>query len=164
VNFHGHHLTFCKLPDKDRNKAWLSKFREEWSAVSNGENRNLRVIPVTDLKNALREVLKYQVKPQSIDNLTAERLLEAEELRHSRMTSASGEFHSFVKAHRREQKLVSENARIEPQTARKTLEIGEPCPLCEKPLYAVQMPAKHSIIFIRAIENRSDLSGKSPPT
>lgn len=164
VHFHGHILAFCKLPDKDRNKAWLSKFREEWSAVSNGENRNFKLIPVTDLKNALREVLKYQVKPQSIDNLTTERLLEGDELRHTRMTSTSGEFHAFVKAHRREQKLVSENARIEPQITRKTLQIGEPCPLCEKPLYALQMPVKNSIIFIRAIENRLDLSSKSPPT
>ena len=164
THFHAHILAFCKLPDKDRNKAWLSKFRDEWSAVSNGENKNFKLIPVTDLKNALKEVLKYQVKPQSIDNLTAERLSEIEGLRHCRMTSASGEFHSFVKAYRQEQKLLSDNAKIEPQTVQKKLAIGEPCPVCEKPLYALQMPAKDSIIFIRAIENRLDLFSNSPPS
>jgi hypothetical protein len=164
VHFHGHILAFCKLPDKDRNKAWLGKFREEWFAVSNGENENFKLIPVTDLKNALREVLKYQVKPQSIDNLTVERLSEAEGLRHSRMTSASGDFHTFAKAYRREQKMLSDNAKIEPQTAQKSLEIGEACPICEKPLYALQMPVRDSIIFIKAIENRLDLGSKSPPS
>ena len=164
VHFHGHILAFCKLPDKDRNKAWLSKFRKEWSAVSNGENKNFKLIPITDLKQALREVLKYQVKPQSIDSLTVERLSEAEGLRHSRMTSASGDFHTFAKAYRREQKMLSDNAKIEAQTAQKSSEIGEACPVCEKPLYAVQMPVRDSIIFIRAIENRMDFCSKSPPS
>jgi hypothetical protein len=162
VHFHGHILAFCKLADKDRNKVWLNDFRQEWSAVSNGENKNLKLMPVTDLKNALREVLKYQVKPQSIENLTPERLSEIEGLHHSRMTSVSGDFHTFVKAYRREQKIASDNVEKDPQTAQKVLSVTDPCPLCLKPLYDVSMPVKASIVFIQQIENRLDLFGIPP--
>lgn len=163
IHFHAHILAFCKLPDKKRNKTWLRAFKREWLAVSDGENKNLKVIPVTDLKNSLREILKYQVKPQSIDNFTVERLAEIEELRHSRMTFASGEFHSFVKAYRKEQKSASDNVIKLPQTAHRSPSIGEPCSVCEKPLYGLPMPVKASIIFIRDVEIRQELSGNSPP-
>ncbi len=162
VHFHGHILAFCKLADKDRNKVWLNDFRQEWSAVSDGENKNLKLMPVTDLKNALREVLKYQVKPQSIENLTPERLSEVEGLHHSRMTSASGDFHTFVKDYRHRQKLASDNLEKEPQTAQKVLGDADHCPLCLKPLYDLPMPVKAAIIFIQQIENRLDLFGIPP--
>jgi hypothetical protein len=162
VHFHGHILAFCKLADKDRNKIWLNGFRQEWSAVSDGENKNLKLMPVTDLKNALREVLKYQVKPQSIENLTTERLSEVEGLHHSRMTSTSGDFHTFVADYRHRQKIASDNVEKEPQTAQKVLGDADHCPLCSKPLYDLPMPVKAAIIFIQQIENRLDLFGIPP--
>jgi plasmid rolling circle replication initiator protein Rep len=155
IHYHCHLLVFCKISDKKRNKKWLNKFREVWSAVSNGENKNLKIRPVIDLQNGLREVLKYVVKPQDIAKFSTKHLAEIEELHKSKMVSTSGEFHKFVKAHRKEQKSL-EN---EPQTEQKSSRVGEPCSKCKKPLYELQMPIKQLIIFAQDIEQRAE----SPP-
>jgi hypothetical protein len=149
IHYHGHLLVFCKLKSSQRDKEWLSKFRGVWSAVSNGENKNLRVVPVTNLQKGLAEILTYVIKPLDIHKLSTNHLAEVEELHKHKMLSSTGDFHKFVRAYRQARK-----AEIQPTAERETLNAGDACPVCEKPLYELQMPVKQLIIFAQDIERQ----------
>jgi hypothetical protein len=150
IHYHGHLLVFCKLKSSQRDKEWLSKFRAVWLAVSKGENKNLRVVPVTNLQKGLAEILTYVIKPLDIQKLSTVHLAEVEELHKHKMLATTGEFHKFVKAYRKARK----EAEIEPATERETLNAGDACPLCEMPLYELQMPVRQLIIFAQDIERQ----------
>jgi hypothetical protein len=150
IHYHGHLLVFCKLKTSQRNKDWLAKFRAVWLAVSKGENKNLRIIPVTNLQKGLSEILTYVIKPLDIQKLSSVHLAEVEELHKHKMFATTGEFHKFVRAYRKAQK----EAEIQPTTERETLKAGDACPDCEKPLYELQMPIKQLIIFAQGIEQQ----------
>ncbi len=150
IHYHAHLLVFCKLSVGQRNKVWLSKFRDVWSDVSRGENKNLKIRPVTDLQAGVREILKYIVKPSDIKQFSTNHLAEVEELRKHKMVSTTGEFHKFVKAYRqREESSLIES---ESEVVRTDLCVGGACPKCQKPLYELQMPIRQLIIFAQDIE------------
>jgi hypothetical protein len=148
IHYHAHLLAFCKLPDVKRNKRWLKEFREAWSSVSKGENKNLKIIPVINLQTGIREVLKYIVKPSDIKKFSTDHLSQIEELRKHRMISTTGEFHKFVKVYRERVK----QAQLEPETAQEQLCVGDACPICQEPLHERQMLIKELIIYARNIE------------
>jgi plasmid rolling circle replication initiator protein Rep len=147
IHYHAHLLVFCKLSNSQRSKKWLSDFRDVWSSVSKGENKNLKIRPVMNLQTGLREVLKYIVKPSDIKQFSTNHLSQIEELRKHKMVSTTGEFHKFVKSYRepvREPELELEMAQ--------ELRVGDACPVCQKPLHERQMPVKELIIYARNIE------------
>jgi DNA repair exonuclease SbcCD ATPase subunit len=147
IHYHAHLLVFCKLSNSQRSKKWLSDFRDVWSLVSKGENKNLKIRPVTNLQTGLREVLKYIVKPSDIKQFSTNHLSEIEELRKHKMISTTGDFHKFAKAHREtEQQPESELEAAQNPCA------GDACPVCQKPLYELQMPVKELIVYVRDIE------------
>jgi plasmid rolling circle replication initiator protein Rep len=154
IHYHGHLLVFCKLKSSQRDKDWLSKFRAVWLAVSKGENKNLRVVPVTNLQKGLAEILTYVIKPLDIQKLSAVNLFEVEELHKHKMFATTGDFHKFVKAYRKAEKEAQKEAEIQPTIERETLKAGDTCPDCEKPLYELQMPIKQLIIFAQDIERQ----------
>jgi plasmid rolling circle replication initiator protein Rep len=147
IHYHAHLLVFCKLSDRQRSKRWLSDFRDVWSSVSKGENKNLRIRPVTDLRVGIREILKYIVKPSDIQQFSTNHLSEIEELRKHKMVSTTGDFHKFVKAYRE----TEPQPESELETAQDPC-AGDACPICQKPLYERQMPVKELIIYVRDIE------------
>jgi hypothetical protein len=118
--------------------------------VSKGENKNLRVVPVTDLQSGIREILKYIVKPSDIKQFSTNHLAQIEELHKHKMVSTTGEFHKFVKVYRQREKPSSIES--ESEVARIELCVGDACPVCQKPLYELQMPVKQLIIFAQDIE------------
>ncbi len=150
IHYHAHLLVFCKLSIGQRNKDWLSKFRAVWSDVSRGENKNLKIRPVTDLKAGVREILKYIVKPSDIKQFSTNHLAQVEELRKHKMVSTTGEFHKFVKAYRQSEK--SSVVKPESEMVQKELCVGDACPMCQKPLYEQQMPVAQLIVFAQDIE------------
>ena len=152
VHYHAHLLAFCKLKPSQRNKEWLSDFRSVWSAVSNGENKNLKVIPVTNLQKGLAEILTYVIKPLDIRKLSTSHLSEIEELHKHKMLSSTGDFHKFVKEYRQAQ----ENVEKQPTTEPETLCEGDACPVCKKPLYELQMPITRLIIFASDLERQRE--------
>jgi hypothetical protein len=147
IHYHAHLLVFCKLSKRERSLQWLSDFRNVWSSVSKGENKNLRIRPVTDLQAGIREVLKYIVKPSDIKQFSTTHLSEIEELRKHKMVSTTGDFHKFVKAYR-ETEQQPELQLEAPQS----LCVGDACPVCQEPLYERQMPIKELIVYVRDIE------------
>jgi plasmid rolling circle replication initiator protein Rep len=122
VHFHLHLMAFCKIPASERSKQWLKEFHKVWSAVSNGENKNLKIVPVTDVKNGLRELIKYVCKPSDIQKFTVEHLAEVEELHRVKMTSTFGDFNKFVTAFRAEE---PEQPEKEPETPKEELKLSE---------------------------------------
>jgi hypothetical protein len=147
IHYHAHLLVFCKLSDRQRSRQWLSDFRDVWLSVSKGENRNLKIRPVKDLRVGIREVLKYIVKPSDIKQFSTSHLSEIEELRKHKMISTTGDFHKFVKAYR--------ETNQEPESELETVQnscAGDACPVCQKPLYELQMPIKQLIVYVRDIE------------
>jgi plasmid rolling circle replication initiator protein Rep len=153
VHFHLHMMAFCKISTSERNKQWLKEFHKAWLDVSNGENKNLKVVPVTDVKNGLRELIKYVCSPSDIQKFTVEHLAEVEELHRCKMTSTFGDFHKFVAKYRAEQ----EQTEKEPVTERVELTEGDACPQCQKPLYVRQMPMETLIVYVQELEDRSEL-------
>ncbi len=147
IHYHAHLLVFCKLSDRQRSKRWLSDFRDVWSSVSKGENKNLRIRPVTDLRAGIREILKYIVKPSDIKQFSVNHLSEIEELRKHKMVSTTGDFNKFVKAYRE----VEQQPEVELESSQ-NLCAGDDCPICQKPLYERQMPIKELIVYVRDIE------------
>ena len=150
IHYHAHLLVFCKSPNRKRNKRWQKEFREVWSGVSKGENRNLKIIPVNNLKVGITEVLKYIVKPSDIKQFSTGHLSQIEELRKHKMVSTTGEFHKFVKAYRQ----IEKQPQLEPETAQKELCVGDACPICQEPLHERQMPIKELIVYARSIEQQ----------
>jgi plasmid rolling circle replication initiator protein Rep len=151
IHYHAHLLVFCKLSTGQRNRDWLSKFRDIWSDVSRGENKNLKIRPVTDLQAGVREILKYIVKPSDIKQFSTNHLAEVEELHKHKMVSTTGDFHKFVKAYRQSEK--SSGVKPESEIIRKELCVGDACPMCQKPLYEQQMPISRLIVFAQDIEH-----------
>jgi plasmid rolling circle replication initiator protein Rep len=149
IHYHAHLLVFCKLSKAERNKRWLSDFRDVWSDVSRGENKNLKVIPVINLQSSIREILKYIVKPSDIKRFSTTHLAQIEELHKHKMISTTGEFHKFVKSYRQRERLP------EPESKTVELSVGDACPVCQKPLYELQMPIKQLIILAQDIERCS---------
>lgn len=146
IHYHAHLLVFCKLSRVERNKRWLSDFRDVWSDVSRGENKNLKVVPVTNLQSSIREILKYIVKPSDIKRFSTAHLAQIEELHKHKMVATTGEFHKFVKLYRQREKLP------EPESEAVELSVGDACPVCQKPLYEQQMPVAQLIVFAQDIE------------
>ncbi len=149
IHYHAHLLVFCKLSKRERNLQWLSDFRSAWSGVSKGENKNLKVVPVTDLQLGIREILKYIVKPSDIKQFSTNHLAQIEELHKHKMVSTTGEFHKFVKAYRQNEKSL---VKPESETVQKGLSVGDACPVCQKPLYELQMPVTQLIVYAQDIE------------
>jgi hypothetical protein len=154
IHYHAHLLVFCKLSVGQRDKDWLSRFRGVWSAVSKGENKNLKIIPVTNLQKGLVEILTYVIKPLDIKKLSTNHLSEIEELQKHKMFATTGDFYKFVKVYRDEQRKVSDKAESVSETAYQSLSAGDACPKCQKPLYELQMPIKQLIIFAQDIEQQ----------
>lgn len=153
VHFHLHLMAFCKLSSGERNKAWLKEFRDVWSDVSNGENKNLKVVPVTDVKSGLRELLKYICKPLDIRKFTVGHLAEVEELHRVKMTSTFGDFHKFVSSYRAEQEQTEE----EPLEQKEELKEGDDCPKCKKPLFTLRKPIETVIVELQELERKMEL-------
>jgi plasmid rolling circle replication initiator protein Rep len=147
IHYHAHLLVFCKLSDGQRNKKWLSDFRDVWSSVSKGENKNLKIRLVTDLRVGIREILKYIVKPSDIKQFSTNHLSEIEELRKHKMISTTGEFHKFATAYRGTEEQPESEFEVGQE-----LRAGDACPVCQKPLHERQMPVKELIIYVRDIE------------
>jgi plasmid rolling circle replication initiator protein Rep len=153
IHYHLHLFAFCKIPDNQRNKKWLADFREVWAGVSNGENKNLKIVPVTDIKKGVRELLKYVCAPQNIEQFTVEHLAQIEELHRCKMTSTFGDFHKFVTDYRAKEKQTVE----EPVEERTELCEGDACPTCQKPLKSYRKPIETIIIELREDEKRMEL-------
>jgi plasmid rolling circle replication initiator protein Rep len=153
VHYHLHMMAFCKISDSQRNKEWLEQFRDEWSKVSNGENKNLKIVPITDVKSGLKELLKYVCAPQDIQQFTVEHLREVEELHRCKMHSTFGDFLTFVADYRAKEKEVEK----EPVEKKTELKAGDPCPTCQKALIVRQMPIETAIIHIRELETITEM-------
>jgi hypothetical protein len=147
IHYHAHLLVFCKLSVRQRDKCWLSDFRDVWSSVSKGENKNLKIRPVIDLQAGIREILKYIVKPSDIKQFSTTHLSEIEQLRKHKMVSTTGGFHNFVKAYRE----TEQEAELQLEIPQRIC-VGDACPVCQEPLYERQMPIKELIVYVRDIE------------
>lgn len=153
VHFHLHLMAFCKLSSSERNKEWLKDFHRVWSDVSDGENKNLKIVPVTDVKSGLRELLKYICKPLDIQKFTVGHLAEVEELHRVKMTSTFGDFHKFVSEYRAKQR----DAEQEPEPQKEELREGDDCPKCQKPLFTLRKPIETVIIELQELERKMEL-------
>jgi plasmid rolling circle replication initiator protein Rep len=181
VHFHLHLMAFCKIPASERSKQWLKEFHRVWSAVSNGENKNLKIVPVTDVKSGLRELIKYVCAPSDIQKFTVEHLAEVEELHRVKMTSTFGDFNKFVTAFRAEEpeqpekepETQKEELKLrefitayraahkqpdkEPQTPKEELKEGDACPKCQMPLFTTRKPIETIIIELRELERKMEM-------
>jgi hypothetical protein len=120
--------------------------------VSKGENKNLKIIPVTDIRNGLKEVLGYCVKPQDIQEFSVNHLAQVEDLHRCKMLSTFGDFNEFAKEYREAQK----QAKNKPQADYKPLAVGDACPICQKALYEIQKPIGQLIIIAQGMENQEN--------
>jgi plasmid rolling circle replication initiator protein Rep len=160
VHFHLHLMAFCKIPASERSKQWLKEFHRVWSAVSNGENKNLKIVPVTDVKSGLRELIKYVCAPSDIQKFTVEHLAEVEELHRVKMTSTFGDFNKFVTAFRAEE---PEQPEKEPETQKEELELSE-TPKEEPKLSETQKEELKLREFITAYRAAHKQPDKEPQT
>lgn len=119
-HYHAHLLCLRKSFDRYE-QADLS---EDWRKATRGAGFIVDIRQVHDLTEGFSEILKYSFKPLDLtkSRFNAERLRQFYELaKRSRLAETFGELYGL--------ETSDEETEIEPE-----LEIGSPCPACQKPL------------------------------
>jgi hypothetical protein len=119
--------------------------KEHWAAVSPGaENLNIKLIH--DLEKGLSHCIKYVSKPQDLNTLQKEGLLEILEIRGKRMIDTFGDFRQFCRQTRLPKQVKEERPRaVEGQCCTK-------CDDGESLLFQISMTAQERIRLYEQIE------------
>jgi hypothetical protein len=126
----------------------VSILRTEWEKATNGDGLNLRLDRITDLKNGLREILKYVSKPGDVEKFTAKHVREFLELKGQKMIGTFGEFGIFC-ADFDDEKDATDNS------DRDALQVGDVCPCgCGAVVYSERMTYAAMLAEMIADEKR----------
>lgn len=109
----------------------------DWKKASRGDGFIVDIRQIKDLNAGFAEVLKYSFKPLDLakNRFSPERLKEFFELtRRSRLAESFGEFHGL--------NFDETETETEPE-----LELGSPCPICQKPLAFIALTRDELISF-----------------
>lgn len=120
--------------------------KDAWLEIT-GDSTNLRLDRITgEPIDALREVLKYAVKPACIDDFTPDHLRDFLAMKQQRMFGTFGEFQKFARTYAPE---ADEIASLFPPTETHT---GGPCSSCGNPLFDVRLKASELSDFLARLD------------
>lgn len=124
---HLHILVFRKRFVSD-----LESLKTAWHEVT-GDSHVLNLKRIDDIREGMKEVVKYMNKPADFDRMTSEHIRQLLALRDQRLFGTFGKFAEFCKT-----------VEIEDETRREwlgdeceTYVNGDPCPTCGDPLFQI---------------------------
>ena len=120
--------------------------KDLWFEIT-GDSTNLRLDRVEgeDLISGLREVLKYAVKPASVDDFTADHLRDFLAMKRQRMFGTFGEFQRFARTYEPAAELPALVTGLDHAA-------GEPCSHCGEALFDVRVKGKDLPAFLERID------------
>jgi len=122
--------------------------KDLWLEIT-GDSSVLRLDPITgEMKDGLREVLKYAVKPASIADFTPDHLKDFMAMRNQRMFGTFGEFQKFAGTYEPDPERVKELGLVSDQGRQ-----GEPCMHCGQPLFDVRLKGSDLPEFLRRVDS-----------
>lgn len=138
----------CHLHVVAFRRRWFNTafLRAEWLDIT-GDSHNLRLDPITDIRSGLYEAVKYATKPLDVRKFKLGHLRELLELKGSRMSGTFGEFAVFCRDYE------PTPAEIAHATGKVELCAGDPCPICQDPLFELALGIEQLIGFARQIES-----------
>lgn len=120
--------------------------KDAWLSIT-GDSTNLRLDRLTgDPVDALREVLKYAVKPACIDDFTPTHLRDFMAMKNQRLFGTFGEFQKFAREYKPDPETL---ATLFPPTARN---VGAPCSTCGDPLRDVRVNGSELADFLERLD------------
>jgi hypothetical protein len=120
--------------------------KDAWLEIT-GDSSVLRLDRLTgDPVDALREVLKYAVKPACIDDFTPTHLRDFMAMRNQRLVGTFGEFQKFAREYKPDPDTL---ATLFPPTARN---VGAPCSTCGDPLRDVRVNGSELADFLERLD------------
>ena len=118
--------------------------KDIWLEIT-GDSTNLRLDQVKGGIDTLREVLKYAVKPASIDDFTPAHLRDFLAMKKQRMFGTFGEFQKFARTYEPEPESVALVAQIEAG-------IGRPCSHCGNELFDIRLRGSDLPEFLKRVD------------
>jgi hypothetical protein len=126
--------------------------KDAWLEIT-GDSTNLRINRLTgEPHDALREVLKYAVKPACIDDFTTDHFRDFLAMTRQRLFGTFGDFQKFAREYTAPPDAIDD---IFPPVENR---IGEPCSVCGEPLMDVRLRASDISEFLERLEAIKDVS------
>lgn len=121
--------------------------KDLWLEIT-GDSSNLRLDKIDggDIIAGLREVLKYAVKPASVDAFTADHLRDFLAMKRQRMFGTFGEFQTFARTYEPAAELPALVTGLDHNA-------GQPCSHCGEELFDVRIKGKDLPAFLERIES-----------